>query len=146
MPSYHYELAGIEPVIENLTSKNVLSSYQQLTVSKRYRETCPANSPADLISLGSKIVMPKLLDIKVVNLESRVSYRGLVVPLDSLEEKGVVIGILEAPIDVKETGYWFPVFEHNIGGGKSQSLSIPVVHLLIGTLRISHTVVAPAMN
>lgn len=108
--------------------------------------TYPSYTPANLIALGSEIIVAQLLNIKVVDLERCVCHIGLLAWLRWFEEEGVVIGILQASINMEEAGNRIIISVDEVGRGQGQSCRVPVVHVLIHTLGVSHPVMTPAMH
>ena len=76
--------------------------------------TYPPNTPAQLVALGSKVVMTELLGVKIMDFECRMCYRALLSRGSTLEEERVVIRVPLLAIDMEETGDGSLVFIDNI--------------------------------
>jgi hypothetical protein len=92
------------------------------------------------------MLVAELLDIKVVHFECGVSDVQLLAGLGHLEEKGMMIGEFKAAIDVEEAGDGVVVLVHDVRHGECQCLGVPVEELLVLSLGIRDTIVAPAVN
>lgn len=90
--------------------------------------------------------MAQMLDVEVMGLKRRMRNSRFVVRFDPLKEEGMVIYVLQTTIDMEEACDGLIVFVNDIRWSESESLGVPVIHLLIRAIWICHTVVTPAMN
>lgn len=90
--------------------------------------------------------MAQLLDVEIMDFKRGMRHLALLVWFHGLEEKGMMVGILQAPVNVEEADGGCLAAVDRIRRSKGQRSGIPVVHGVVTALCVSDALMAPTMD